>query len=94
MNTQDLIKELEELMVFQVERDLLDFPHNKHAFAPYVVISLLKGIPHKDIPKDVLAQLNTQLEHEEMMSKAIGTRPQLTRIQTWIELFKSALPRR
>lgn len=90
-----LIEELEELFHFRVEKDILEFPHNKQEFAPYVVVSLLKGVPHKDVPKDVLEQLKAA-EELNLKMQAItseeqeASKPKKTsRIMQWINLLKS-----
>lgn len=86
MNPECLKKQLEELIIFQVEQDIVDYPHSKAEFAPYVVCSLLKKVPVDQIPADVLEQLDKQIELAKMFPKPATPKKQslFKKVKKWI----------
>lgn len=86
MNPESLKKQLEELIIFQVEQDIVDYPHSKPEFAPYVVCSLIKKVPVDQIPADVLEQLDKQIELEKMFPKPNTPKKQslFQKVKKWI----------
>ncbi|WP_374028323.1 hypothetical protein ACES2J_08300 [Bdellovibrio bacteriovorus] len=69
MDPQSLKKQLEELIFYQLEQDLIEFPFNKREFSPYVVVALSKGLRKDEVAQDILKQLDAEMEHVRLFAR-------------------------
>lgn len=86
----ELKKQLEELCIYNVENDIIDFPFSKSEYSPYVVVSLLNQVPKDAIVQDVLSQLGRQIQQEKIEAEIINPEKKKTtsfieRIRAWIK---------
>lgn len=83
---EDLKKQLEELIFYQVENDLIHYPMNKRDFAPYVVVAFSKGLTVEEIVPDVLNQLEAEIEYNKKYGSVIQVNPTIKeRFMTWLK---------
>lgn len=62
MTLEELKKQLETMIDYEIPQDIVDFPFNNSEFAPFVVCSFSRGIKLEDIPGDVLNQIDNQIK--------------------------------
>lgn len=93
MNTLENLKdEFEELMLFQLENDIFDFPFQKKDFSPFVVVSYSKGLTDRAaIVQDVYSQIIEAIEHEKAFKAALsesnkqGQESIIKKAKTWLK---------
>lgn len=83
---EDLKKQLEELIHYNIEQDLLDYPFSKQEFAPYVVSAFVKGLNREQVIPDVLKQLEHRIESEKVFNQTVDQKT--TGWKSWISKFK------
>ena len=87
MTLEELKKQLETMIHYEIEQDIVDFPFNNSEFAPFVVCSFSRGIKPQDIPEDVLNQIDNQIKVSEVFnSHQHKFKPSFTeRLKRWFK---------